>query len=70
MSYLDSLDEEEFEHIMYEIQSYADMHPEFDTKFVDSIQKIIDKSGEISIKQAEVIRDIHRKVLKMKEYQD
>jgi hypothetical protein len=64
----DYIHEEECESLMYELQSYADAHPDFDTKFIDSIQKILDKNKRISLKQHAVLLNIREKIMKTQSY--
>jgi hypothetical protein len=62
-------DEEDCEGLIYEIQSYADRNAGFDAKFVDSLENFLSIHGKITAKQYAVLKNIHKKVVDMKEFE-
>jgi uncharacterized protein YllA (UPF0747 family) len=57
--------EEDCESMIYEIQVYADRYPNFSCKFVDSIEKLLNKNGRITENQYRVLQEIHKRVLSL-----
>lgn len=63
-------DDEEM-NILYDIQTYYDSNQNFNTKFIDSIEKVLDRTKHISGCQYNILVDIYYELQKkMKKYNE
>lgn len=63
-------EEDEEINVLYLLNEYCDSNPEFNSKFIDSIDRVLNSHGKISGNQFNTLVDIYNKLKILKENKD